>query len=168
MKIKNLKALRLLLMATLFSCIASFTYAQKGTLQDLKIIEGHWLGTFNGGPIEASWTAPMGDNIIGYIRMVKDNKIAMYELFAFEQQETGPVALVKHFTKGLIGLEDKDKSDRYLFIEAGKNTALFEKEDKSVRIIYELRKKDLFVLQRGVMENGEWKFTDLFTFNRVK
>lgn len=142
--------------------------AKTGTLNDISFLEGRWLGTFNDGPIEASWTAPVGDNIVGFIRMIKDNKATMYELFAFEQQTTGPVALVKHFKPGLIALEEKDQSDRYVFIEAKKNQATFEKEDKSIRIIYERRSKDQLVLQRGTQENGQWEFSDLFVFKQIK
>ena len=46
--------------------------AQKGTLNDLTFLEGRWLDMFNGGPIEAGWSAPAAENIIGYIRMMKE------------------------------------------------------------------------------------------------
>lgn len=142
--------------------------SKKGSLNDLKILDGRWLGTFNGGPIEAAWTAPLGNNIVGYIRMIKDDKPALYEIFAFEETENGPVARVKHFKPGLISVEEKDEADTYNFIEAGKNQVLFEKVDKQVRIIYELRKKDVFVIQKGTLKDGKWDFIDLFVFNRIK
>ena len=138
-----------------------------GTLNDIAFLEGHWLGTYNGGPIEAGWTAPAGNNVMGYIRMIKDDKPALYEVFAFEQTEKGPVALVKHFKPGLIAVEEKEVSDRYHFIEAKKNQALFEKDDVSVRIIYERRSQNQLVIQRGKMENNKWVFVDLFVFNRI-
>lgn len=144
------------------------TTAKSGTLADVAMLEGHWLGAFNGGPIEASWTAPSGDNIVGYIRMMKDNKATLYEMFVFEQTEAGPVAMVKHFKPGLIGVEEKDKSDRYRFISAEPNRALFEKEDGSIRIIYERRKPTQLVIQRGELKNGQWAFSDLFVFERVR
>lgn len=138
-----------------------------GTLNDLSFLEGHWKGTYNGGPIEAGWTAPEGSNIMGYIRMIKDDKPALYEVFAFEQGEKGPIARVKHFKPGLIALEEKAVSDTYNFIEAKKNQALFEKDDVSVRIIYERRSQNQLVIQRGKMEDNKWVFMDLFIFNRV-
>ncbi len=164
--------LRLSIVA-LFSLITVFTQptraqaTRNGSLADVAMLEGHWLGAFNGGPIEASWTAPAGDNIVGYIRMMKDNKATLYEMFVFEQTETGPVAMVKHFKPGLIGVEEKDKSDRYRFISAEKDKTLFEKEDGSIRIIYERRKPNQLVIQRGESKNGQWAFSDLFVFNRV-
>ncbi|CAN5487115.1 hypothetical protein BH23BAC1_BH23BAC1_31780 [soil metagenome] len=139
-----------------------------GTLHDVNFLEGRWLGTFNGGPIEAAWTAPAGDNIVGFIRMMKDNKATLYEIFAFEQTENGPVAMVKHFKPGLISVEEKEQSDRYKFIEAKKNQALFEKEDGLIRIIYERRSDDQLVIQRGKQLNGKWIFEDLFVFDQIK
>ncbi|WP_420151722.1 DUF6265 family protein [Spirosoma sp.] len=149
--------------------LASFTtYAQKGSLADVSFMEGRWRGTFNGGPIDASWVAPEGDNLTGFMRMMKDSKVTMYEMLIFEQTEQGPIVLVKHFKPGLIGQEEKDKSDCYKFIEASKDKALFEKEDGSIRIIYEKRSPDQLVIQRGMQKDGRWAFNDLFVFNRVK
>ncbi len=122
----------------------------------------------NGGPIEASWIAPVGDNLTGFMRMMRDNKVTMYEMLIFEQTELGPIVLVKHFKPGLIGQEEKDKSDRYRFIEAGSDKAIFEKEDGSIRIIYEKRSPDQLAIQRGMQKDGKWAFNDLFVFNRVR
>ena len=139
----------------------------KGSLKDINFLDGRWKGNYNGGTIEASWTAPEGDNIVGFIRMVKDGKATLYELFAFEQTEKGPVAHVKHFKPGMISLEEKEVSDTYNFIEAKKNEALFEKDDISVRIIYERRSQNQLVIRRGKLENNKWEFMDLFVFNRI-
>ncbi|GAB2572678.1 DUF6265 family protein [Spirosoma areae] len=152
---------------TCFSLFAQTT-AKTGSLSDVGFMEGRWLGTFNGGPIEAAWIAPAGDNLAGFMRMMRDNKVTMYEMLIFEQTEQGPVVLVKHFKPGLIEQEEKDKSDRYKFIEASTNRALFEKEDGSIRIIYEKRSADQLVIQRGQQKAGKWDFTDLFVFNRVR
>jgi hypothetical protein len=162
---KHLLGLLLFLLTGGLSAIAQGT--STGTLNDLSFLDGRWLGTYNGGPIEASWTAPAGNSIVGFIRMTKDDKPSLYELFAFEQTEKGPVALIKHFRPGMISLEEKDVRDKYLFIEAKKNQALFEKDDISVRIIYELRTQNQLVIQRGKMENGKWVFMDLFVFKRI-
>ena len=137
------------------------------TLKDIAFLEGHWLGQYNGGPIEASWSGPAGSNIMGYLRMINNEKPTLYEVFVFEQTEKGPKAMVKHFKPGLISLEEKDVADRYNFIEAKKNQALFEKEDASVRIIYERRSANQLVIQRGKMEDNKWVFVDLFIFNKI-
>ncbi|QJW91769.1 hypothetical protein HNV11_21500 [Spirosoma taeanense] len=160
------------LLVVLFLSASCISYAQTspktGTLADMSFLEGHWKGTFNGGPIEAMWMAPAGDNFAGFIRMMKDNRITMYEILVYEQTERGPVSLVKHFKPGLIGQEEKEKSDRYQFLEGSKDRALLEKEDGSIRIIYEKRGPDQLVIQRGQSKDGKWVFNDLFVFNRVR
>lgn len=158
----------LFLLTHFFLNVQAQSTPNKGTLDDINFLEGRWLGTYNGGPIEAAWTAPAGDNIVGFIRMMKDNKATLYELFAFEQTDQGPVAMVKHFKPGMISVEEKEQSDRYKFMEAKKGQALFEKEDGLTRIIYERRSQDQLVIQRGKQENGKWAFVDLFVFNRIK
>lgn len=164
--IMNLRYLLPVFLLT-FSLTTRAQTTKPGSLTDVALLEGHWQGTFNGGPIEASWTAPASDNIVGYIRMMKDNKPTLYEMFVFEQTDAGPVAMVKHFKPGLIGVEDKDKSDRYRFISAEANRALFEKEDGSIRIIYEKRGPNQLVIRRGQPKDGQWSFNDLFVFGRV-
>ena len=160
----------LLLFALLLAIPAVYaqTGAKNASLADVAFMEGRWHGTFNGGPIDAAWIAPSGDNLSGFMRMMKDNKVAMYEMLIFEQTEQGPIVLVKHFKPGLIGQEEKDKADRYRFIEAGKEKALFEKEDGSIRIIYEKRSPDQLAIQRGQQKDGKWAFNDLFVFDRVR
>ncbi len=131
-------------------------------------MEGRWKGTFNGGADRCGLGRSAGDNLAGFMRMMKDNKVTMYELLIFEQTEKGPIVLVKHFKPGLIGSEEKDVSDRYSFVEAKKNQALFEKSDGSIRIIYEKRSDNQLVIQRGNQKDGKWVFADLFVFDRVK
>ena len=152
--------------------VSSAQTVKPGTLNDISFLDGRWKGTYNGGPIEASWTAPEANNIVGFIRMSKDEKPSLYELFAFEQTEKGPVAHVKHFKPGMISLEEKEISDTYNFIEAKKNQALFEKDDASVRIIYERRTQTQLVIQRGKLEEvagstPKWVFVDLFVFKKI-
>ena len=156
------------ILMTLYLVVNQAAQAQTGSLADVSFMEGRWKGTFNGGPIDAAWAAPQGDNLAGFMRMMKDNKVTMYELLIFEQTEKGPIVLVKHFKPGLIGSEEKDVSDRYSFIEAQKNQALFEKSDGSIRIIYEKRSDNQLVIQRGNQKDGKWVFADLFVFNRVR
>ncbi|PLK42340.1 DUF6265 family protein [Emticicia sp. TH156] len=151
----------------LFMNQAATAQASKATLNDVAFIHGHWQGVFNGGPIEAFWAKPAGDNLTGFIRMMKDEKVTMYEMLIFEQTENGPVVLVKHFKPGLIAIEEKEVSDRYRFIESKKDWALFEKQDGSIRIIYEKRGPNQLVIQRGKQENGNWTFADLFVFRET-
>jgi hypothetical protein len=162
---------RLLLLSLLLSLpltLSAQTAARPGSITDMAFIEGHWLATTANGTVEAYWAAPATDNIAGFIRMMKDGKATLYELFAFEQ--TGPelVALVKHFKPGLVGVEEKDKSDRYTFLEAGAGRAVFVKQGEPLRVLYEKRGDDRLVIALGREQDGKWAFKDLFDFKRVK
>ena len=145
------------------------TISQKGSLADMQFIEGHWQANQPDGRIvEGAWLAPSSDNMVGMMRMMKDGKLTMYEILAYEQTDQGLVSLVKHFKPGLIGQEEKDKQDRYKFLETSKDRVLYEKEGEPLRIIYEKRSTNQFVIRRGNLQDGKWTYNDLFVFNRVK
>jgi len=155
----------------LLNGVCSSTHAQTagGSFSDIAFIEGHWKATMpDGQTIEGTWLAPEGDNILGFMRMMRSGKADLYEILAYEKSEKGLVSLVKHFKPGLIGLEEKDKQDRYVFVEASKDRAIFQKEGEALRILYEKRSATQFVIARGNEQDGKWVFKDLFVFNKVK
>lgn len=161
------------LLLLLVTALLPKTYAQSapkgGSFTDIDFIEGYWKATTaTGQSIEGVWLAPEGDNIVGFMRMMKGGKADLYEILAYEQSTQGLVSLVKHFKPGLVGQEEKDKQDRYNFVEAGKGRAIFQKEGASLRILYEKRSDDQFAIARGNEQDGKWVFKDLFVFNRVK
>lgn len=162
-----------LILILLVSSIATKSYSQTqskpGSVADIAFIQGHWKATTaQGQNIEGVWLQPEGENILGFMRMMKNGKADLYEILAYEQSEKGLVSMVKHFKPGLLGLEEKDKQDRYNFVEASKNKAIFQKEGENLQILYEKRSPDQFVIARGVKDGDKWLFTDLFIFNRVK
>jgi hypothetical protein len=145
------------------------TSAGGGSFADIEFIQGHWKAvTPEGRSIEAVWLAPEADNILGFMRMMKGGKADLYEILAYEKSEQGLISLVKHFKPGLLGQEEKDKQDRYTFVEASNNRAIFQKEGGGLRILYERRSADQFAIARGNEQDGKWVFKDLFVFNRVK
>ena len=157
----------------LFVCFLPKAFAQSqpngGTVADVAFIQGHWKATTpEGQSIEGVWLQPEGKNILGFMRMMKAGKADLYEILAYEQTEKGLVSMVKHFKPGLLGLEEKDKHDRYNFIEASKDRATFEKEGESLRILYEKRSANQFVIARGNLQDGKWAFKDLFVGNRTE
>ena len=139
-----------------------------GKLSDLAFIEGRWQAGTAGNSIEGVWLAPKGDNIVGFIRMMKDDKATLFEILAYEQSEQGLVSRVKHFKPGLLGQEEKDKFDQYNFVEAAGNRTIFQKQGEDLRILYEKRSDNQFAISRGSLQDTKWVFKDLFVFNRVK
>ncbi|MES2376550.1 MAG: DUF6265 family protein [Bacteroidota bacterium] len=147
------------------------TYAQtaKGSFSDISFIEGHWkTAPVDGRVIEAVWLAPAGNNMLGFMRMMNGDKADLYEMLAYEQSEQGLVSLVKHFKPGLIGQEEKDNPNRYVFVEAAKDRAVLQNVSGDLRILYEKRSATRFAIARGSQENGQWVFKDLFVFDKVK
>jgi hypothetical protein len=141
----------------------------KGSFADISFIEGHWKATTaEGRAIEAYWMAPAGDNMLGYMRMMNGDKADLYEMLAYEFSSEGLVSLVKHFKPGLLGQEEKDNPNRYLFVEASKNRAIFQSAAGDLRILYEKRSNTRFAIARASQENGTWVFKDLFVFNKEK
>jgi len=140
-----------------------------GSFADIKFIEGHWKATTaEGRAIEAVWLGADGDNMLGFMRMMNGAKADLYEMLAYEQSDQGLVSLVKHFRPGMLGQEEKDSPNRYVFVEASKDRAIFQNPGGDLRILYEKRSSSQFAIARGGQENGQWVFKDLFVFNRVK
>jgi hypothetical protein len=160
--------LLLLLSVSLLQPAKAQTTPNTGSLADISFIAGHWKANMPDRTVEAYWFAPDADNITGLFRMVKDGKITMYEILAYEKTSQGLVSLVKHFNPGLIAQEEKEVSDRYNFVEASKGRAVFEKQDGSLRILYEKKSDNQIVLSRGTMQEGKWVFKSLFEFSRLK
>jgi hypothetical protein len=149
-------------------CFSSTGQVATGSISDVSFIEGRWQATPVDRAVDAFWSAPGGGTIAGYVRVIKEGKVALYELFAFEETPAGLVVLVKHFKPGLIGVEEKDKADHYKFVESGPGRALFEKTSEPVRVLYEKRGENQFAIVIGKPENGNWVFKDFWVFSRVK
>ena len=161
----------ILLLFSLFSTLPGVfaqSQAKKGSISDVRFIEGNWKAVAGDRSIDAVWSAPSGENIVGYVRVMKDGNVTLYELFAFEQTQQGLVALVRHFTPGLVASEEKEKPVHYNFLEGGNGRALFEKQGDAVRVLYEKRSENEFAIVVGKPEEGEWVFKDFWVFSRVK
>lgn len=156
------------LSAGLLHNLQAQTTSNGGTLADISFIAGHWKAKMPDRTVEGYWFSPDVNNMTGLFRMSKDNKITMYEILAYEQSEQGLVSLVKHFSPGLVGYEDKAVMDRYNFVEASKGRAVFEKPDGSLRILYQKKSNKEFVIARGTQQDGKWVFKNLFEFERMK
>lgn len=159
----------LLCLCLIISSAESFAQTGKsGSVSDVGFIEGSWKADWGDRTVDAVWSAPAGESIVGYVRVMKAGKVVLYEVFAFEQTAQGLAALVRHFDPGLIAREEKEKPDHYKFLEAGNGWALFEKQGDSMRVKYEQRSQDQFAIVIGKLKDGEWVFEDFWKFSRVK
>lgn len=71
--------------------------ADPAKLAALAFLKGTWSGTMNGDPVEETWSAPIGDTIIGMFRWQHDGATTMYELLAIKNEPEGPTLRLRHF-----------------------------------------------------------------------
>ncbi len=132
-----------------------------GTLQDLAFLTGCWKATHWGGEMDECWSAPLGDNMQCMYRFVKDGKVQFYELIVIEQMPDGLYLRLKHFNRGLIGWEEKEKSLGGPITALEKNKATFD------WLTYELRAPDLLVVSLR-MKRGDKVTQEVMEFQRIK
>ncbi|MBL7842808.1 MAG: hypothetical protein JNK44_03010 [Cyclobacteriaceae bacterium] len=157
------------LLIVLFGLAALTTTAQTKTdLTQLNFMSGKWTGSMAWGDMEEYWSEAMGDNMVCAFRCVKDGKTVFYEFIVIEQSESGvPTMKLRHFGRGNIAWEEKDKPYEYPLVKLEKNKAVFESADNKTRLIYE--RIDANQL-RAVLErekNGKWE-VDEFLYRLSK
>ncbi|MBL7858535.1 MAG: hypothetical protein JNM57_12670 [Cyclobacteriaceae bacterium] len=151
----------------LFLSVASFAQV-KTELKQLDFIAGKWVGTMDWGDMEEYWSAPMGDNMVCAFRCVKDGKVMFYEFIVIEQSETGvPVMKLRHFNRGNIAWEEKDKPFEYPLAQLEGRKAVFESADKKVKLIYERLDESQLRVVLDREKNGTWvKDEFLYTISK--
>ncbi|MES2062171.1 MAG: DUF6265 family protein [Bacteroidota bacterium] len=159
-----------LLIILLIPAITGLAFAQlkKATIKDLAFMAGTWTLKHEWGDMEEFWGPPMGDNMVSTFRCVKDGKIVFYEFMAIEQSDSIPILKLRHFNKGSIGWEDKDKPYLMPVIKLTTNEVVFESLDKAVLITYKRispLKMDCILDEKG--KDGKWK-KDVFNYTLRK
>ena len=165
---KKLDVKKVVLLALLLPF--SFTaFAQlKASVNDLAFMAGTWTQHHEWGDMEEFWGPPMGDNIVCSYRCVKNGKIVFYEFMTIEQTGEKPILFVRHFNKGSIGWEDKDKPYQMPLISLKENEATFESLNKNVNMVYRRlspTKMDIILNEKG--KDGNWK-QDIFNYTLKK
>lgn len=74
---------------------------------DLAWLAGHWTGEGLGGRIEEVWSAPDGGAMVGYFRLVKDDKPVFYEILTLMETEGSVEMRLKHVSPDMTGWEEK-------------------------------------------------------------
>ncbi|TFF36660.1 DUF6265 family protein [Mucilaginibacter psychrotolerans] len=161
------KTLSLLLFG-FFIISVGFAQTKKASVKDLAFMAGKWTLKHEWGDMEEFWGAPMGDNMVSTFRCVKDGKVVFYEFMVIEASESMPVMKLRHFNKGSIGWEEKDKPYLMPAIKITKNEVVFESVDKTVRITYRrvsTVKLDCILDEKD--KKGTWK-KDIFNYSLSK
>jgi hypothetical protein len=156
-----------LLFPLLFFSFHTFAQDLKASVNDLAFMSGTWVLKHEWGDMEEFWGPPMGNSMISSYRCVKDGKVVFYEFVVIEQGENVPVMKLRHFNPGSIGWEDKNSPLEYSLVELGKDKAVFEAKDKSLRLIYRLVSKNLEVILEEKNKNNEIEKI-VFAYKRKK
>jgi len=125
---------------------------------------GTWTLKHDWGDMEEFWGQPMGDNMVSTFRCVKNGEVIFYEFMTIEQSDTTPVMKLRHFNKGSIGWEDKDKPYLMPATKVAPDEVVFESLDKSVLITYKrisATKMDCILNEKG--KDGKWS-KDVFNY----
>jgi hypothetical protein len=141
---------------------------KKPAVKDLAFMAGTWTLRHQWGDMEEFWGTPMGDNMVSTFRCVKDGKVVFYEFMAIEQSDSVAVMKLRHFNKGSIGWEDKDKPFLMPAIKFAPNEVVFESPDKAVRITYKrLSALKLDCILDEKAKDGKWS-KDVFSYTLKK
>jgi hypothetical protein len=140
----------------------------KADLQQLNFMSGKWVGSMAWGDMEEYWSEAMRDNMVCAFRCVRDGKVMFYEFIVIEQSDAGvPVMKLRHFNRGNIAWEEKDKPYEYPLVKLEQTKAVFEAPDKRTRLIYERVNTNQL---RAVLErekDGAWEVDEfLYTLSK--
>ena len=75
---------------------------------DLAWLAGTWTGEGLGGRIEEVWSRPDGGAMVGYFRLVKDDKPVFYEIMTLIESEGSVEMRLKHVNPDMTGWEEKN------------------------------------------------------------
>lgn len=120
----------------------------KATLADFAWLAGHWSGEGLGGTCEEIWAPPLGDNVIGLFRFLKDGKTQFTELFSLVKEGESLVLKPKHFNPDMTSWEEKDKPVQFPLVKVSPNEANFDgltyrkKDDDTLEVFVAIKGKD--------------------------
>lgn len=98
----------------------------RATLNDMKLLVGHWQGDFLGGVAEELWLPPAGGAMVGVFRLVSQGRVEFYELMTLSEDAGTVVLTLKHFGHDLAGWEEKGESQTFRLVRAEKGVLWFD------------------------------------------
>ncbi len=122
--------------------IPSVAQEKKVGINDLAFITGTWIHKTNNAYLEEIWSKPNGESMVSTFRYIEDKKAVFYEFMVIELDNGQPVLKLRHFNRGSIAWENKDKPLLFPLIELKNNTAVFQTTDQAIKITYQLTAKD--------------------------
>jgi hypothetical protein len=104
---------------------------EAATIDDAAWLAGRWVGEGLGGQVEETWAPPVGGQMVGHFRLVRDGAPVFYEIMVMDVVEGGVQMRVKHFDPDFVGWEEK--GDWVAFEPAGVSEDGLEFDGLSIR-----------------------------------
>ena len=98
---------------------------QRVTIDDAAWLAGRLVGTGFGGQMEEAWAPPVGGQMVGHFRLVRDGAPVFYEIMLIDVVEGGVRMRVKHFNPDFVGWEEKDRWGTFEPVSASENELVF-------------------------------------------
>lgn len=118
------------------------------TVDEMAWLAGRWTGDGLGGRTEEIWSPPDAGVMMGTFRLIRDDKVAMYEFLTLRVADQGLTIQLKHFNPDMSAWEEKKDFVEFLYVGKDENryhfnglTFVRESED-SLTIYLALRSKD--------------------------
>ena len=74
---------------------------------DFAWLVGTWQGEGLGGAMDEVWSEPAGGSMVGYFRLVRNEKPVFYEIMTLLESEGSVEMRLKHVNPDLTGWEEK-------------------------------------------------------------
>lgn len=159
--------LYMLLVVVLLAAVASPAQSSPAALANFSFMTGNWVGESDGVFVDEYWSPATGDSMVGMFRIIKDDKIQLYELLAIELDDGRPVLRLRHYNPRLVAREQD--AITFKVAKFSDNEAVFVRADlESTRLIY--RKKGNDALEAVLEKAGKdgKQTTETFIYKRAK
>jgi hypothetical protein len=93
---------------------------------DLAWLAGSWEGEGLGGRLDEVWSAPAGGAMVGYFRLMKDDKPVFYEIMTLLEVEGSVEMRLKHVNPDMTGWEEKNGFVTFKLVKHDASGAYFE------------------------------------------
>ncbi|MGB0982315.1 MAG: DUF6265 family protein [Winogradskyella sp.] len=131
----------------------------KPKLENIAWIAGTWHGEAFGGKTEEIWSKPSGGSMMATFKLIKNGKIAFYEIEIIREVENTLMLQLKHFGKDLKGWETKDETVDFPLLKITEHKAIFK------GMTFEKISNNEMNVYVDIKENGD---TKTVKFNYIK
>jgi Domain of unknown function (DUF6265) len=93
---------------------------------DFAWLVGRWQGEGLGGAMDEVWSEPAGGSMVGYFRLVRNDKPVFYEIMTLLESEGSVEMRLKHVNPDMTGWEEKADFMKFRLVREDASGAYFE------------------------------------------